>query len=158
MILGDVLNGAVVEVSRSRTVAAAPAAVWARLCDFGSLAAWADGVDHSCLLNGDDHRGALGLTRRVQSGRDTFVETIVAFEPPRALTYAIAGVPKGFSVSNRWDLESRADDATTVTLTTAIRMSCALLRPVGERAFARLMARRSDTLLESLAKATEGKP
>lgn len=158
MTLGNVLNEAVAEVSRSRTVSAESAAIWARLSDFGSLSAWADGIDHSCLLNGDDHPEPVGLTRRIQSGRDTFVETIVTFEPPRTLAYEIAGVPKGFSVSNRWNLEPRAHGATTVTLTTTIRTSCALLRPFGERAFARLMARRSDTLIDSLAKATEGNP
>lgn len=144
------------EVSRSRPIAGDPAAVWAVLADFGSLSRWADGVDHSCLLNGEHHRKPVGLTRRIQSGRDTFVETITAFDPPRELAYDIAGVPRGFSVTNRWNLDPRTDGTTTVTVTTVIRMASALWRPLGEPVFTRLMAKRSEALLSSLAKALGG--
>ncbi|MDG4668605.1 SRPBCC family protein [Mycobacterium sp. 236(2023)] len=137
------------EASRTRDVAARPAAVWAVLADFGSLSTWADGVDHSCLLN--DRAAEVGLTRRVQSGRDTFVETITAFDPPQLLTYDIHGVPRGFSASNRWNLHARGDRATTVTLTSTVTMNSRLLRPIGERVFAQLMTRRSEALLSSLA-------
>ncbi|MGE0215242.1 SRPBCC family protein [Mycolicibacterium sp.] len=146
------------EVSRTRTLAADPAAVWATLADFGALAAWADDVDHCCLINGDTHADRVGLARRVQIGRDTVVETIVDFAAPRTLAYRITGVPAGFSVSNRWTVQPRTDGTTAVTLTSTIRMSAALLRPLGERAFARLMARRVESLLDSLTTATEGKP
>ncbi len=149
-------------ISRSRSVAADPTAIWSVLADFGSLSRWADGVDHSCLLNADalnadTHREPLGLTRRIQCGRDTFTETITAFDPSRSLAYTIAGLPRVFSVSNRWNLEPRTGDAaapvhTAVTLTTTIRTTARLMRPLGERVFARLMARRSETLLSSLAR------
>jgi carbon monoxide dehydrogenase subunit G len=144
------------EVSRSHPIPGEPAAVWAVLADFGSLSRWADGVDHSCLLNGDHHLESVGLTRRVQSGRDTFVETITAFDPPRTLAYDIAGVPRAFSVANRWNLEPRADGTTTVTLTSVIQTASALWRPLGEQVFTRLMAKRSEALLSSLAKALGG--
>ncbi|OAN38532.1 SRPBCC family protein [Mycolicibacterium iranicum] len=142
------------DVSRSREVAAEPAAVWALLADFGSLSAWADGVDHSCLLYaGPDE---IGLTRRVQSGRDTFVEKITMFDPPRLLAYDIHGVPRRFSVSNRWNLRPQGGNGTTVTLTSTVAMTTSILRPIGERAFAQMMARRSEALLTSLARALGG--
>ena len=146
------------EISRSRTIAAAQTAVWALLSDFGALASWADGVDHSCLLNHVDSATPLGLTRRVQAGRDTFVETITAFKPPRVLAYEIAGLPRGLSASNRWNVLPRGDDATTVTLTITVRMSANPLRRILERVFVRLMARGSDGLLHSLADAAERVP
>ncbi len=144
------------EVSRSRAVAAERAAVWALLADFGSLSAWADGIDHSCLLRHTDGGGAVGASRRVQSGRDTFVETITVFDPPQLLAYDIGGVPRRFAVSNRWNLLPHSDRVTTVTLTSTITMTSRILRPIGERAVARLMARRSETLLSSLAHALGG--
>lgn len=144
------------DVSRSREMAAEPAAVWTILADFGSLSAWADGVDHSCLLN--DGHGVIGLTRRAQSARDTFVETITSFDPPRLLAYDIHGVPRRFSVSNRWNLRPRGGHETTVTLTSTVAMQARILRPVGERVFAEVMARRSEILLSSLARALGGTP
>ncbi|ORV83543.1 SRPBCC family protein [Mycolicibacterium iranicum] len=142
------------DVSRSRELAAEPSAVWAILADFGSLSAWADGVDHSCLLN--DEPREIGLTRRVQSGRDTFVETITVFDPPHLLAYDIHGVPRRFTVSNRWDLRPHGGRGTTVTLTSTVAMKAGILRPVGECVFAEMMARRSETLLSSLARALGG--
>lgn len=140
-------------VIRSRTIAAAPAAIWDVLADFGVLSTWADGVDHSCLLRHSDE--PVGTTRRVQAGRDTLVETIVTFDAPRELAYDIAGVPRWFSVSNTWNLHSQAGRPTTVTLTSAVRMRPNPLRPIAERMFARLMAQRCDELLNSLAKHME---
>ncbi|PRC45392.1 SRPBCC family protein [Mycobacterium sp. ITM-2017-0098] len=146
------------EVSRSRPISGEPAAVWTLLAEFGAVSRWAGGIDHSCLLNGDDHPEPVGLTRRVQSGRDTFVETITAFEPSRVLAYDISGVPRAFSVTNRWNLEPHADRATTVTLTSTIHMASPLGRAIGERMFARLMGKRSEALLCSLEKALGGNP
>jgi polyketide cyclase/dehydrase/lipid transport protein len=157
------LDVVMAEISRSRRVAANPDAVWAVLADFGSLSRWADGVDHSCLLNADSQREPLGLSRRIQCGRDTFVETVTAFESPRSLAYVIVGVPRAFSVSNRWKLEPRSGGATTVTLTmvtltTTIQAASPLPRPLGERVLARLMGKRSEILLSSLATALGGNP
>lgn len=140
-------------VNRSRTITAGRGAIWDVLADFGALSTWADGVDHSCLLH--DGNTPVGTARRVQAGRNTLVETIVAFDPPRELAYDIAGVPRWLSVSNRWNLRSDTGGRTTVTLTSTVRMRPHPLRPVAEPMFARLMARRSDDLLNSLAKHTE---
>ncbi len=143
------------EISRTEVTAAAPAAVWALLSDFGALAAWADGVDHSCLLNHVEAEPPVGLARRVQIGRDTFVETITAWDPQRVLAYAITGLPRGWAVSNRWNLAPDGVDATSVTLTGTVRVSAHPLRPLAERILLRLMARRSDALLHSLAVTAE---
>lgn len=140
-------------VSRSRTISAEPSAIWEVLADFGALSSWADGIDHSCLLRRRDD--PIGTSRRVQAGRDTLVETIVVFDPPRELAYDIDGVPRWFSVSNQWNLRSATGGPTTVTLTSVVQMRPHPLRPVAERMFARLMARRSAELLDSLAKHLE---
>ncbi|MGZ8802446.1 MAG: SRPBCC family protein [Mycobacterium sp.] len=143
------------DVSRSRTIAAEPEAIWEVLADFGSLSAWAEGVDHSCVINNGEDADPLGLARRVQVGRDTFVETITAFAPPRFLAYDISGVPPRMSVSNRWNLVPERTGRTTVTLTSTVQMSSHPLRSIAERFGARLVSRRSDALLNSLAKQCE---
>ena len=143
------------EVRHSRTIRAEPEAIWDVLADFGSLSTWADGVDHSCLLHRGDDADPLGLTRRVQVGPDVFIETIVAFAPPRLLVYTISGVPRAMSVSNRWNLRPDSSGRTTVTLSSTVDMSRRLLRPITERIAARLVAKRSDGLLDSLAKHCE---
>ena len=68
------------DISRSRTIAARPQAIWDVLADFGAPSSWADDVDHSCVLNHGPDGGPLGTTRRVQVGRNTFVERIVEFD------------------------------------------------------------------------------
>ncbi len=73
----------VAEISRSRTVAAEAQAVWDVLADFGAISSWAGNVDHSCLLSPAAQGVGVGTTRRVQVGRDTLVERITDFEPPR---------------------------------------------------------------------------
>ncbi len=140
-------------VNRARTITAEPAAIWGVLADFGGLSTWADGVDHSCLLHDSDD--PVGRTRRVQVGQEALVETIVAFDAPRELAYDIAGVPRSFSVSNRWNLHSDTSGLTTVTLTSTVRMRPHPLRPIAIRMFMRLMAKRSDEMLNSLAKHLE---
>ena len=139
------------EVRHSRTIAAEPEAIWGVLADFGALSAWADGIDHSCLLHHGDDADPLGLTRRVQVGRDVFVETIVAFAPPRFLAYDISGVPSTMSASNRWNLRPDSAGRTTVTLTSTVQMPPRPWRPITERIAARLVARRCRALLDSLA-------
>ena len=83
---------AVAAIDRSRTVAAEPQAVWDVLADFGSISAWADNIDHSCILNHGDE--PLGATRRVQIGRNALVETITEFDATWALAYDVDGLPK----------------------------------------------------------------
>lgn len=38
------------EIVRTRRIAAAQRTVWDVLADFGAISAWADNVDHSCML------------------------------------------------------------------------------------------------------------
>lgn len=139
------------DVSRSRTIAASPESIWAVLADFGSLSSWAEGIDHSCVINTGEDTDPIGMTRRVQVGRDTLVETITAFAPQRLLAYDISGLPPMLSASNRWNLSPGDQGRTTVTLTSTVGIQPRPLRPIVERVVARLIAKRSAPLLNSLA-------
>ncbi|MCB0948078.1 MAG: SRPBCC family protein [Mycobacterium sp.] len=143
------------EVSFSRTISAEPEAIWDVLADFGALSTWADGVDHSCVLSTGADADPIGMTRRVQVGRDTLVETITAFAPPRLLAYDISGLPSMLSASNRWNVTPAGNGRTTVTLTSTVWMKPHPLRLVVERVGARLFAKRSKPLLDSLARHLE---
>ena len=143
------------QVSHSRLVRAQPDVIWAVLADFGSASSWADGVDHCCLLR----RGSgepVGTARRIQVGRDTFVETITDFDADRTLAYDIDGLPPSVTASNRWTLHPESSGATTVTLTSTVQVTRRLFRRTAERVMARAMARRSQALLASLATISEG--
>ncbi|WP_425005066.1 SRPBCC family protein [Mycolicibacterium sp. S3B2] len=144
------------EVSCSRVIRARPEDVWAVLADFGAAAGWADGVDHCSLLRHTADSPEVGTARRVQVGRDTFVETITDFQANRVLAYDIAGLPPPVSANNRWTLRPDSTTTTAVTLTSSVRASRGPLRRLGEGVLARIMARRSRTLLASLASASEG--
>jgi hypothetical protein len=137
-------------------LAATPSAVWNVLADFGALSAWADDVDHSCLLEHDGNGISVGTTRRVQIGRNTLVERITEIEPPSVLGYAIEGVPRGLAVSNRWTLAPQASNYTEVTLTTSVRIGRIPLAGLIESVLCRLAARPSGPLLAGLAKRLEG--
>ena len=132
--------------------------IWAVLADFGSAAAWADGVDHSCLLRHPADAPAVGTSRRIQVGRETFVETITELEAGQGLAYDIAGLPPSVSANNRWTLRPDSETATAVTLTSRVHISRGPLRRARERVLARVMAHRSRALLTSLAIASEGVP
>jgi uncharacterized protein YndB with AHSA1/START domain len=144
----------VARIDRSRTIAAAPQDVWDLLADFGALSTWVDRVDHSCILvHGAD--GPIGTTRRVQLGRQTLVERIVEFDPPKALAYDIEGLPKQLErVNNRWTLRP-SGQSTVVTLTSTVQIGSGRIRELAERAMCRLMTRESDGLLDGLAKQLE---
>lgn len=136
-------------ISRARTISAEPQEIWAVLADFGAISAWADNVDHSCLLT--PHDDPVGTARRLQVGRNTLVERITEFDPPRALSYAITGLPPRLrSVVNRWTL-TPADGATVVTLTSTVEVDTRLFPRVAEALFARVMAKQSESLLDGLA-------
>ncbi len=148
--------GTVAQISRSRTVAASPQQVWDVLADFGALSAWANNVDHSCVLEHGPDGPAVGTSRRVQVGRDTLVERISEFEPPDALAYDIEGLPKRVRrVANRWTLTG-SGNSTGVTLTTTVEIGANPVASVAERALCRFMARQSDTMLSGLAARVEG--
>ncbi len=149
-----VLDGGVSDISRSRTIAAAQGAIWGVLADFGSLSSWADDVDHSCILrHGPDD--PLGTSRRVQVGRNTFVENIIDFDPPVTLAYRIEGLPTRVRTAvNRWTLTPKGA-TTVVTLTSTLRVDAGPLSRAVEWLVCRGMAKQSDRLLAGLARRLE---
>ena len=146
-----VLDGGVADISRSRTIAARPQAIWEVLADFGALSAWADNVDHSCVLNEAPDGAQLGTTRRVQVGRNALVERITQFDPPLTLAYDIEGLPRRLrKVANRWTLRP-AGDATEVTLISTVQIGTGRPARLAEQVALRVLAKQSDTLLAGLA-------
>ncbi len=145
-------------MSRSRTVAAAPQAVWDVLADFGAISEWAGNVDHSCILeHGPD--GAVGTSRRVQVGRDALVERISVADAPRVLEYEIEGLPRQLRrVANRWSLEPGPRDDTAVTLTSTVEIGANPVAAIAERAMCRVMAKQSEAMLAGLAERLEELP
>ena len=143
-------------ISRSRTVAAPPEAVWDVLTDFGALSSWAGNVDHSCLLEHGAGGAAGGTSRRVQVGRDTLVERVTEITAPAALAYDIEGLPRRIRrVANRWTLAA-AGGCTDVTLTTTVDIGANPVADVAERAMCRFMGKQSDAMLAGLAERLEG--
>jgi carbon monoxide dehydrogenase subunit G len=144
----------VIDISRSRTISAPPQAIWDVLADFGSLSSWADGVEHSCILNhGPD--GPVGTTRRVQVRHDALVESITEFDPPATLAYDIEGLPARLRrVANRWTLRP-AGEATVVTVTSTVEIGRGPLADLAERIVGRVMAKQSDAMLAGLNRRLE---
>jgi uncharacterized protein YndB with AHSA1/START domain len=146
----------VADIHRTRTIAAAPHDIWDVLADFGAISSWADNIDHSCILVHGPDGAPVGTTRRVQVGRDTFVETITEFDPPHTIAYDIDGLPKRLRrVTNRWTLRPAGDTTTVVILTSTIEIGPGRVQKLAERALCRLLARQSDRMLESLANRME---
>jgi carbon monoxide dehydrogenase subunit G len=144
----------VADNSRSRTISAPLQAIWDVLADFGSLSSWADGVEHSCILNhGPD--GPVGTTRRVQVRRDALVESITEFDPPTTLAYDIEGLPARLRlVANRWTLRP-AGEATVVTVTSTVEIGRGPLAGLAERIVGRVIAKQSDAMLAGLNRRLE---
>ncbi|EHI11828.1 SRPBCC family protein [Mycolicibacterium thermoresistibile] len=137
--------------SRARTIPAGTERIWELLGDVGALSSWARLVDHSCVLTTGPHGDLIGTTRRVQIGRTTLVERITEFDPPRALSYQICGLPPQLgNVVNRWVLSPTAG-GTVVTLTTTVESGPGVLRRAAAALAARMPARRSAVLLDDLA-------
>ena len=150
-----VLDEAVAEISRSRTIMAQPQAIWDVLADFGTLSSWADGVDHSCLLHHGPDGATVGTTRRVQLGRRALVERITECTPPVTLGYDVEGLPPRLrTVANRWTLRPRGE-TTAVTLTSTVDIGSGPVALAAEWVVCRRMAAASDSILDGLARATE---
>lgn len=144
------LNGPVVEIRRSRTIAAEAQAIWDVLADFGAISSWADLLDHSCLLSHAAAPVGIGTTRRVQIGRDTLVERITDFDPPHVLGYDVEGFPRQLRrVNNRWTLQP-CPGGTRVTLTSTIEIGPRLVQRLAERGVAAVSAKQLDALLTGL--------
>jgi hypothetical protein len=145
---------AVADIDRRRTIAADLQAVWDVLADFGSISSWADNIDHSCILvQGNE---PVGTTRRVQIGRNALVETITDFDPLRAIAYDVDGLPKRVRrFNNRWSLRPTGNDATIVTLTSAVEIGSGAVKKLAEQALCRVQSRQSDIMLAGLARRLE---
>lgn len=78
------------------TVAAPPERVWATLADHEGMSGWAPGLTVTLVHAGAPERNGVGARRRIRAVPllPAFVEEIVAFDPPRRLSYrAVAGIP-----------------------------------------------------------------
>jgi len=149
---------AVATAIRTRTVAAAPQAVWDVLADFGSLSSWARNVDHSCLLEHGAAGVDVGTSRRVQVGRNTLVERVTDCAPATTLGYDIEGLPRRLRrVANCWTLAPTAQGFTAVTLTTTVEVGSNPVAAIAERAMCRLLTKQSDVMLAGLAERVEGR-
>ncbi|BBY31059.1 SRPBCC family protein [Mycolicibacterium sediminis] len=142
------------EISRRRTIAASQQDVWDVLADFGALATWVDDADHSSILrHGAD--GLLGTSRRVQMGRNALVETITVADAPHTIGYDIVGLPSlAGRLNNRWTLRP-STGATEVTLTSTVSPVGGPLGRIVAAAVSRVMARKSDAMLDGLARRLE---
>ena len=136
------------EISEVETISRSADAVWAVLADFGAISRWAPNVDHSCLTT--EQRQGVGATRRVQVGRNAFLERIVEWEPGRRLAYAIDGLPPVVrSVTNTWTLEA-SGNSTTVTLASAVDTGPRPPRQLVARIVSRALAKASREMLAGL--------
>jgi uncharacterized protein YndB with AHSA1/START domain len=135
-------------IERTRSVSASPDVVWRMLADFGTLARWAPNVDHSCLLT-EQHEGD-GTVRRVQVGRTTLVETVVAWTPSELLSYEIAGLPPMLGrVTNTWTLTPESG-GTKVTLTTDIANGARPLKRIAAKVAGHKFSSAADEMLDGL--------
>ncbi len=141
-----------IAISRRRTIASTPQAVWDVLADFGTIVTWAENVDHSCLLRSEGSATAIGTTRRIQAGRNTIVERIVEVDAPHALAYDLEGFPPRVRhVRNRWTLVPAGDTATDVTLTSSVDLGPRPPQQLAARILGTVLAKQSDVMLAGLA-------
>jgi carbon monoxide dehydrogenase subunit G len=128
------------------SVAAPVEMVWELLADFAGISSWASNVSQSSLLTST--APGLGAVRRVQVGRAALRETVVRWQPGRALAYDIAGLPAVVtSARNTWVLEP-SGTGTSVTLTGDVETRGG---PLVARLVARQVGKACDQLVQSLA-------
>ncbi len=143
-------------IERSTTVSATPDDVWAMLADFGAISAWVPSIQHSCLLSGQT--AGVGTVRRVQIARQTLVERVTTWEPPRRLAYDIDGLPPIVGTArNTWRI-APASSGSDVVLVTEIDTGPHPVKALIARRVLDRMARASELMLAGLtAAAPEGK-
>lgn len=135
-------------VSKSIEITRPRQEIWAVLADFGAIAQWASNVDHSCLTTTAGE--GLGVTRRVQVGRNALLERVVEWVPCEALAYALEGLPPVVrSATNRWSL-SDTGAATAVTLTSTIDTGPRPPQKAIARVVGRTMGKASQQMLDGL--------
>jgi uncharacterized protein YndB with AHSA1/START domain len=135
---------------RTRRIAAPIDRVWDVLAGFDDIAVWAPSlVDHSSAMGGPE-RG-VGAARRIQVGRNTIIETVETWDPPRVLMYRLDGLPKQLRrVTNEWRLE--ADDGwTDAMLVTTVEVGPRPPQQLIERVALRRLEKASDGLLDGLS-------
>ena len=144
------------EIQRTRSIAASAQKIWAVLADFGALSSWADNADHSCILFRGADGGPIGTARRVQIKREALVEQITEFDPPRALSYDIEGLPTALRrVTNRWTVTPTDGESSIVTLTSTVEIGPHSPQRLAEHVLCRFLARESDSMLAGLANRLE---
>ena len=138
-----------IEVIRAREIAAPPSDVWRVLADFGAISSWAENVDHSCVIS--ESTEGVGAVRRIQTGRNTVLERVVAWEPPAVLSYSIEGLPPVVqSVTNTWRVVAEGDGS-WVALTTTITPGPRPPHQVAARVVGRVLGKASDQMLDGLS-------
>jgi hypothetical protein len=138
-----------IEIVRTADVAAAPADVWRVLSDFGAISAWAANVDHSCLMS--EQAEGVGVARRVQTGRTTLVERVLAWEPPATLSYEIEGLPSVVtSVTNTWHVHG-TEGGSRVSLISRVDAGPRPPQKLIAKAVGRKLAQASDLMLAGLS-------
>ena len=137
-----------VDVVEALTVRQSASVVWAVLADFDAISRWAPNVDHSCLTTST--ADGVGVTRRIQTGRATVLETVTEWAPERVLAYSITGLPLVIrSVTNTWQLDDRGA-ATEVTLTSTIDTGPRPPQKVVARVVGKALAKASRQMLDGL--------
>ena len=137
-----------VEVVEALTIRQPASVVWAVLADFEAISRWAPNVDHSCSTTST--ADGVGATRRIQSGRNTLLETLTEWGPERVLAYSIAGLPPVVrSVTNTWRLDDLGA-VTEVTLTSTIDTGPRPPQMVVGRVVGRVLAKASRQMLDGL--------
>lgn len=144
------------DIHRTRSIAASAQKIWEVLADFGALSSWADNADHSCILFRGADGGHIGTARRVQIKREALVEQIIEFDPPRALSYDIEGLPTALRrVTNRWTVTPTDGESSVVTLTSTVEIGPHSPQRLAEHVFCRFLARESGSMLAGLANRLE---
>ena len=144
------------DIHRTRSIAASAQKIWEVLADFGALSSWADNADHSCILFRGADGGPVGTARRVQIKREALVEQITEFDPPRALSYDIEGLPTALRrVTNRWTVTPTDGESSIVTLTSTVEIGPHSPQRLAEHVFCRFLARESGSMLAGLANRLE---
>lgn len=147
------------ETARSTTVTRPAEQVWQQLADFGEISRWASSVDHSCLLRDAPGTVGVGTVRRVQLGRRTLLERVVAWQPPTLLSYEIQGLPPVVrGARTTWVVEPTGEDRTLVTVVNRLEGGPLPPQRLAATVLARVMARASQQLLEALAEHPHPRP
>ena len=140
-------------VERTGLIAAPIDAVWDVLADFAAISAWADNVDHSCLMS--EQTEGVGMVRRIQTDRTTILETVENWESGVTLTYRITGLPPVIkSVTNTWRIGA-SGDSTMVLLTTEIDTGRKPTQQVIAKAVGRRLAAASEQMIAGLTEHIE---